>query len=199
LAPNEALVTLGQAKDARVRQEAGLELAVRTAAESGWSRGAGQLEATDRDRAGRWRQASALAADSSSAGRLAYARFLAGHSGGLFFGRDRAWSRSLEYRRMAVGSPTASSLDTRLPWTAQEEIALIDRYFMTSFEDYLALQAYAALLSGVPPQDPNAAVALKEADQLYNALLKAPYWGNYLPKGKEAEAIRRAGKAIHNR
>lgn len=197
MAPDSVLGTLGVGS-AEIAKQARLAMAVHAARREGWLAGARLLQPADSSRAVLWRRAAALAADSSLAGRLAYARFLHDKTGQLYFdlSQSHTWYRSLEYRRSAMGQPAAAS---GLPWGPDQERAAIERHLVENSALYDALHAYADYLDRAPVTSRDFSSVLREADTLYNLLLNwshwdSGFWFDYIRTCPEAEAVRRAGK-----
>jgi hypothetical protein len=153
-----------------------------------------------------------LAAGTSRAGHLAFARWMRAQHGRLFFGDDTNWLRGLNWRRDALTRDTTGAdtsavvdrshgLDPRLPWTAAEERSKIEAHLRATTELYYALQAYGRWLDGATAATPGLAAVVREADQTYNRLLNwdarnSLFWNETLGTSHEARAIRRAGELL---
>ncbi len=206
----KSLVAAAQTPDAALRAEATLTRAVRRAAQGDWKGGADLLRDTDPEKAALWTEVAGKAADRSSRGRLAWARFLRDNDGKLLFGVDKVWDRSVCGRARVLALPEDPRNNVTLyerynspdlPWTKEEEITAIRRHLDGSSETFLALQAYAAWLSSVNLKDRDVGEALKEADTVYNRLINWPYVTescfNDALKGSDAAAtLRRVGRQI---
>jgi hypothetical protein len=212
LAPGPIVDSLAAARRSPFVKEAGLTAAARSAAAGDWRTAARLATAADPARARAWTRTATLAAATSRAGQLAFARWMRGQHGRLFFGDDTNWLRGLNWRRDALTRDTTDAdmsavvdrshgLDPRLPWTAAEERSKIEAHLRATTELYYALQAYGRWLDGATAATPGLAAVVREADQTYNRLLNwdarnSLFWNETLETSREARAIRRAGDLL---
>jgi len=216
LLPDSALATLldDPRTDDSTRAAAAIALGSRDAARGSWSAGAWTAGARTLARGGRavpqglaarWTRAATLAADTSLDGRLAYARWLAGERGALFFGVDNAWYRSLGWRVRALRDTAADGArrTPRAPVAADAEIAAIAAHLGATTEPRLALRAYGDWLVRTEPRAATMRAErqriAREADRVYNLLVNwdannTTFWQERLEQSPEARAIRRAGR-----
>jgi len=165
-------------------------LAERRLGRDDWAAGALVLTPSDPERATRWREAARRAADRTPPGRLALAEWLLARHGEIFPPDDAAGSRGLKLL-----------LDTELPAAQRERLAA---WLLGGGERQRALDAYAAALKGLTPEDPQAAAVLTAADGLYNTLLNWDAAGSaayekLLAASPAARRIRAAGRALRAR
>ncbi|AHG92549.1 hypothetical protein J421_5014 (plasmid) [Gemmatirosa kalamazoonensis] len=204
LLPDSALAALADST-----RDAAVTLGARAAARGTWSAAAWNAgvqalarggRAVPAELATRWRRAAALAGDTSLAGRLAYARWLATQRGQLFHGVDNAWYRSLGWRVAALRDTAVHGRAAAL--SADEEIAAIRTHLEATTEPYLAVHAYGEWLArterGGATADERRRVA-READRVYNVLVNwdatnTSFWADVLARSEIARAIRRAGR-----
>ncbi|MEP7382972.1 MAG: hypothetical protein ABI910_14880 [Gemmatimonadota bacterium] len=199
MAPDSALVDVGRSSDPMLSVEARRTRAMRRAAAGEWRSGSALLPRSDSSRAVAWRSTQSLAADSSLTGRLAFARHMRANNGRLFWGNDKVWYRSLNWRLRAISDTTSSDFNPVLPWRADEEVQAIARHFRGGFEMYFAVRAYADFLARAPRSDARRATALREADQTYNWLINwdnynSTFWGEALEREGIGRTIRQAGR-----
>src|SRR5262249_21804374 len=157
----------------------------------------------------RWARTATLAADTTRAGQLAFARWMHERHGELFFGEDTDWLRGLNWRRYALARDTTGNrepphLDPRLPWSPEEERAKIAAHFQSTTELYYSLRAYAKWLDGANASTPGLAAVVRESNQVYNRLINwdatnSLFWSETLESGPEARSIRRAGALLRKR
>jgi hypothetical protein len=202
LAPEEALVTISVQGPRWIQREALLTRAIAFAATGNWAGGAALLQTLDVPRAARWREAARLAADSSYAGRVAFARFLARARGRLMYARDITWHRSVTMQMPPPQADTNAAVHAawRNP-LVPDEPDRVRRHLLQSTESYLALEAYTQAIDGASPNAPELAAVVKEADQVYRSLVdlaftSTRFWYYRLANSPEAAAIRRAGRQI---
>jgi len=156
-----------------------------------------------------WARTATLAADTSQAGRLAFARWMREARGKLFFGENTEWLRALNWRSYrlhydSTATDANADFDTRLPWTPDDELKRIARHLESTTELYFALRAYAKWLDAANARTPGLAAVIREADGVYNRLVNwdannSRFWGNRLESSAEARSIRRAGALLHRR
>ncbi len=199
MAPDSVLEALVRAGDRLLSREARRTRALRRAAAGDWAVASAMLPPGDSMQARRWRATQRLAADTSLAGRLAFARHMRTNNGRLFWGNDKVWYRSLNWRQRAIGDSTYDGFTPILPWRAEDEVRAIGRHFHETFEMYFAVKAYADFLARLPKGDSRRAAAVREADQAYNWLLNwdnynATYWARQLEAEGIGATIRRAGR-----
>lgn len=194
MAPDSVVSVLTRDPDRQLANEARLVHAVRLAAAGQWRPAIAALPAGQSRRAALWRTAGTLSADTSSRGRLAWARWLRQRNGSLFYGNDKPWYRSLNWRLGAIESTDSQyGFNSQLPWTAAAEQRAIGRHFRESFELYVALKAWVAWLGrpGISPAERRRVA--READGAYRWLVdwdanNSGFWKGAL----EAEGIGRA-------
>lgn len=212
LADDAALDALAKVPEPAIRSDARMTSAVRRIAAQGF----GAAGAGDAAHASRWQEAHRLGADPTLDGRLAYARWLRAHDGQLFYGTDKVWYRSLNYRLSALAcqacavqhdttsegcmfcDPEDATRDPHLPFDGAAEREAIRRHLRSSSETFLALQAYAGWLAVAKPEDPRLPKVVKEADAVYNQLVNwdnsnSQFWQHELEHSDIAVMIRRAG------
>lgn len=199
MAPDSVLEALVRSNDRLLSREARRTRALRRASAGDWTGASAMLPSGDGELANRWRAVQPLAADTTLAGRLAFARYMRAQNGKLFGGNDKVWYRSLNWRQRAIGDSTYGGFTPILPWRAEDEVSAIGRHFHDTFEMYYAVKAYADFLARLPKGDPRRAVAVREADQAYNWLLNwdnynATYWARELEAEGIGGKIRRAGR-----
>lgn len=199
VAPDSVLDSLAHEEDPLLSTASLRTRALRRAASGDWQTASTLLSPRDTARATAWRRTQALAADSSRSGRLAFARHMRAHNGRLFWGNDKVWYRSLNWRLRAIGDSTTGAFNPVLPWTADDERRAIGRHFLESFEMYYAVRAYADFLSRVRTGDARRAPALREANQAYNWLINwdnnnSTFWADELEAEGIGRTIRRAGR-----
>ena len=146
-----------------------------------------------------------LAADTSRAGRLTFARWMRDRHGELFFGESTLWLRGLNWRRNALAGDTLpgarEALDPRLGWTPGDERAKIATHLRSTTELYYALVAYASWLDDSNARTPGLAAVVREADRVYNRLINwdqgnSRFWTEELEASPQARSIRRAGRLL---
>ena len=190
--------------------EARLTTTARRAAAGDWRSAARAATGTGTERERLWSRTVALAADTSRAGTLAFARWMRAQHGRLFFGENTDWMRGLNWRRYAIDSTGSwraegsREFDTRLPWTASQERERIATHLQSTTELFYALRAYARWLDRATAATPGLAAIVREADQVYNRLVNwdannSRYWGETLETSAEARSIRRAGMLLRRR
>ncbi len=199
LAPDSVLDALSRTGDPFLSREARRTRALRRASAGDWTGASAMLPPVDSARARRWRATAALAADTSLAGRLAFARYMRAQNGRLFWGNDKVWYRSLNWRLRAIRDSTFGGFNPILPWRVEDEVQAVGRHFRDSFEMYFAVKAYADFLARLPKGDARRAAAVREADQAYNWLLNwdnynATYWAEELEAEGIGRTIRQAGR-----
>jgi hypothetical protein len=209
IAPQAIVDSLAAAAASPLANDARLTNAARRAAAGDWAGAARSAPVSDPDKARRWARTAALAADTSRSGRLAFARWMRGQHGRLFFGENTYWLRGLNWRLYALQRDTTDraappALDPRLPWTPAEERAKIDTHLRSTTELYYSLRAYARWLDGATRSTPGLAAVVREADQVYNRLLNwdesnSRFWSAALSESPEARSIRRAGVLLERR
>lgn len=203
LAPDSALVSLRAATPTAA--VAAQTQAARHAWAGDWRAAAADLAGTDAPRAALFTQAAALAADTSAAGHLAFARWLVAQNRKLFraFQDPVIWYRSLGWRWQRVSDDTyggdSPRIPTDLPWTDEEEAAAIDRHLRNTTEHMYALREYRAFFERTAGGHPQRRAAVREANTAYRAMMDyghaGGYWEWVLPSSPEAQAIREAGRA----
>ena len=210
LAPATVLDSLATSPTSPFAGDARLTIAAGLAARGDWARARPFVPRTDSARTRLWARAAVLAADTSRAGQLAFARWMRDRRGRLFFGESTFWLRGLNWRRGALTPDTSGRtisppvLDPRLPWTAAEERDGIASHLRSTTELYYSLRAYALWLDGATGRTPGLAAVVREADQVYNRLVSwdgdnSPFWSEYLTSSPEGRAIRRAGMLLRRR
>lgn len=203
LAPDSVLAALAASPDTGVRAEAVRAQAARLAGGAGdWRRAARLVAEVDPARAAALDSAAPLAADTTPAGRLAWAGFLVAHQEALLGGADeREWYRALDDRWDALGGTRARSgvpaAVPGVPWTPPAERAAVRRFLRENSELYLALRAYGAAVAAMPPGP--ARVAARAGDVPYNRLRNRNYeytvfWRRELAGEPAVAALRRAGR-----
>ena len=209
MAPPRVVDSLASARSP-FTTDARLTTAARRAATGDW-RGASRAAAgTGTERTRLWSRTATLAADTSRAGTLAFARWMRDQHGRLFFGENTDWLRGLNWRRYAIDSTGTwrddgrRAFDTRLPWSAADEHARIATHLQSTTELYYALRAYARWLDRATAATPGLAAVVREADQVYNRLSNwdannSRFWGETLETSAEARSIRRAGSLLRRR
>ena len=210
LAPASVVDSIARIAGSPLARDAGLTIAGRRAAAGDWA-GASRAGVAAKPGAARyWMRTVALAADTSPAGRLAFARWMRDRHGALFFGEDTFWLRGLNWRLDALGSERAGEkeppprLDPRLPWSAEQEREMIGRHLRSTTELYYALHAYAQWLDGATATTPGLGGVVREADQVYTRLVSwdernSRFWTTALTSSPEARSIRRAGALVRRR
>jgi hypothetical protein len=207
LAPPAVVDSLAAARRSPLANDARLALAGRRAAAGDWAGASRAAAAIGHAKARLWARTAALAADTSRAGRLAFARWMRSQNGQLFFGENIFWFRGLNWRLYAIARDTSDHnaepprLDPRLPWTPEDEGAKIAAHLQSTTELYYALQSYARWLDGATARTPGVAAVVREADQVYNRLINldannSRFWENILGASSEARSIRRAGALL---
>ena len=199
LAPDSVLESLAAGHDALLAAEARRTLATRVAASGEWRTAGDRLAGRDGRRGAEWRRVASLAGDSSLSGRLALARHMRARNGLLFWGNDKIWYRSLNWRLRAVREEQSARFNPMLPWRADDEAGAIARHFRDGFEMYHAARAYADFLSHAPRGDPRRPAAVHEANLSYNWLVNwditnATFWRDELEHDGIGPVIRQAGK-----
>lgn len=207
LAPPAVVDSLAHTSASPFARDALIAKLSRLARAGDWA-GASRLAsaAGDRPFARRWTRTAILAADTTRAGRLVFARWMRDQHGALFFGESTFWLRGLNWRRDALSYDTVDAgggghLDPRLPWTRDEERQRIEAHFRSTTELYYALQAYASWLEGAASTTPRLSAVVREADVVYNRLVvrdarNSRFWSEALDTSREARAIRRAGRLV---
>lgn len=198
LAPDTVLAALA-ASGGALATEAQRTLATRTAAAGEWSAAADRLPLRDASRRAAWRATQALAADTSLGGRLAFARHMRARNGTLFWGNDKVWYRSLNWRLASITDTVTVGFNSILPWTSADEVRAIGRHFRDGFEMYHAVRAYTDFLARAPRTDGRRAAALREANLTYNWLVNwdnnnSRFWEQALEEEGIGRAIRQAGR-----
>lgn len=199
LAPDSVLASLAAGGGGTLSTEAQRTLATRAAAAGDWRAAADRLPPREASRRTLWRGTQALAADTSLGGRLAFARHMRARNGKLFWGNDKVWYRSLNWRLASITDTVSQGFNPILPWTSDEEVRAIGRHFRDGFEMYHAVRAYTDFLSRAPRTDVRRAAALREANQTYNWLVNwdnnnSRFWEQALEQEGIGPAIRRAGR-----
>jgi hypothetical protein len=199
LAPDSVLQALAAGGDSLLQREAKRTLATRGAARGEWGAASRSLPATDVARATLWRRTQLLARDSSLAGRLAFARHMRSSNGRLFWGNDKTWYRSLNWRLRTVRDTVYGGFNPILPWTAGDEVAAIGRHFRDGFEMYHAVRAYVDFLKRAPRTDARRGAAVREANLAYNWLVNwdnnnSSFWEDELERSGIGRSIREAGR-----
>jgi hypothetical protein len=206
-APPAVVDSLAAARRTPLANDARLALAGRRAAAGDWAGASRAAAAIGQAKARLWARTATLAADTSRAGRLAFARWMRSQNGQLFFGENIFWFRGLNWRLYAIARDTSDHnaepprLDPRLPWTPEDEGAKIAAHLQSTTELYYALQSYAGWLDGATARTPGVAAVVREADQVYNRLINldannSRFWENILGASSEARSIRRAGALL---
>jgi hypothetical protein len=210
LAPTPVVDSLAATRGSPVATDARLTTVGRRALAGDWA-GAGRAAAgTGTARARLWARTAKLAADTSRAGTLAFARWMRDRRGELFFGESTYWLRGINWRRYALlpdssgGIAQPRKFDTRLPWTPDEELSKISAHLRSTTELYYSLRAYARWLDGATAATPGVAAVVREADQVYNRLINwdennSRFWSDELTSSREARSIRRAGGLLRKR
>lgn len=199
LAPDSVLASLAVSSGGPLATEAQRTLATRVAAAGGWSAAADRLPSRDASRRALWRGTQALAADTSLGGRLAFARYMRARNGKLFWGNDKIWYRSLNWRLVSITDTVNVGFNPILPWTSADEARAIGRHFRDRFEMYHAVRAYADFLARAPRTDVRRTAALREANLTYNWLVNwdnnnSRFWEQALEEEGIGRAIRQAGR-----
>ena len=209
LAPASVVDSL-RATRTPLAKTARLTVAARAAGAGNWRAAARAAGPVDSSRARRWARTVTLASDGSRAGTLAFARWMRAQRGQLFFDENTDWLRGLNWRRnrlkgeLESPSSARARFDTRLPWTAAQEISGIEAHLRNSTELYYALRAYARWLDGADAKTAGLAAVVREADVVYNRLYNwdennSPFWSETLESSAEAKSIRRAGALLKRR
>jgi len=206
LAPPRIVDSVAAAPRSPLVVDARLTVAGRRASAGDWAGASRAAAGTGATRARLWARTVALAADTSRAGRLAFARWMRDRTGQLFFGENTFWLRGLNWRLDAIASDTSDHsapppLDPRLPWTVSEERARVAAHLQSTTELYYALWAYARWLDDATARTPGLAAVVREADQVYNRLINwdannSRFWKGALASSPEARSIRRAGALL---
>ena len=205
LAPDTAVTALTGRGPLWIRREAALALAVGRAAAGDWAGGATLLRPVDPERSDRWSEAARLAADTTFAGRVAFARYLHRSRGRLTYPRDGVWLRSVVGRLPPEGADTARFVrEVRRNVVAPDEPERIVRHLLSSTEDYLSLRAYGAALERPAGSTADLAGVVEEANGVYRSLIDWQYasnqfWYEQVHAGPEAAAIRRVGRQVRGR
>ncbi|MFN8667061.1 MAG: hypothetical protein U0164_07610 [Gemmatimonadaceae bacterium] len=199
LAPDSVLAGLVTNGAPALAREAAWTQAIRTASAGQWSAAAAMLGTSARVRAAGWRRVQPLAADTSLAGRLAFARHMRAQNGKLLWGNDKTWYRSLNWRLQALEDSTGAGFNPLLPWRAAAEREAIGRHFRDGFEMYHAVRAYADFLARAPRSDVRRRAALREANATYNWLVNwdnnnSRFWSEALEADGIGRTIRQAGR-----
>jgi hypothetical protein len=211
VAPMPVVDSLAAASRSPFATEARLTIAGRRALAGDWVGARRAAAGTGTARVRLWASTAKLAADTSRAGALAFARLMRDRRGELFFGESTYWLRGLNWRRYALTPDTVGGrvrppprFDVRLPWTPDEELAKISAHIRSSTELYYSLRAYARWLDGASATTPGLAAVVREADQVYNRLVNwdennSRFWSDELASSPEARSIRRAGALLRKR
>ncbi len=199
LAPDSVLASLARGGNPALALEARRTTATRLASLGAWGAGAAALGPRESTKATAWRRVQPLAADSTLAGRLAFARYMRVQNGKLFWGNDKVWYRSLNWRLRSVGDTVVRGFNPILPWSADDETRAIGRHFRDGFEMYHAIKGYADFLARAPRSDARRAAALREANLTYNWLVNwdnnnSPFWADALEAEGIGRTIRQAGR-----
>lgn len=199
LAPDSVLASLAASSGGPLATEAQRTLATRVAAAGGWRAAADRLPLRDASRRALWRGTQALAADTSLGGRLAFARYMRARNGKLFWGNDKVWYRSLNWRLASITDTVNVGFNPILPWSSADEVRAIGRHFRDGFEMYHAVRAYADFLARAPRTDVRRTAALREANLTYNWLVNwdnnnSRFWEQALEEEGIGRAIRQAGR-----
>ena len=209
LAPKNIVDSLASTRS-EFANTARLTVAGRYATAGDWRRAARAASSVDTGHARRWARTVTLASDTSRAGTLAFARWMRGQHGQLFFEEDTEWLRGVNWRRNRLPSETEpqagerASFDSRLPWTAAQETSAIEAHLRSTTELYYALRAYARWLDRASANTAGLAAVVREADVVYNRLYNwdennSPFWSQTLESSAEAKSIRRAGALLNKR
>jgi hypothetical protein len=209
LAPPNVVDSLSAGRS-RFAKAARLTAAARSAGTGDWRAAARAASGVDTSRARRWARTVSLAGDTSRVGTLAFARWMRTQRGQLFFDENTDWLRGLNWRRNRLKGELESRdnerarFDTRLPWTAAEEISGIEAHLRNSTELYYSLRAYARWLDGASATTAGLAAVVREANLVYNRLYNwdetnSPFWSETLESSAEARSIRRAGALLRKR
>jgi hypothetical protein len=163
-----------------------LELGLRTGAQGDWKKAASIVDKDDPIRAKGWRKLAELRAAKGGRAGLELARFLDAKAGVLFDQPGRPYYRAISYRHEPQERPV--------------EARAIEAAMQRNTERYPSLVAYVDWLEK-NPADPEAKVAITEADAVYNRLVNYSgddllVWGRTLPKSELAKRLRAAGKAV---
>jgi hypothetical protein len=194
MAPDSVVASLSVNADRSLADEARLVRAVRLAAAGKWTPAIAALPAGQTRRASLWRTAATLSADTTARGQLAWARWLRPRNGTQFFGNDKAWYRSLNWRLNAIASTDPQyGFNSQLPWTADDEQRAIGRHLRASYELYPALRTYVTWLARPGTSPAERRRIAREADGAYRWLVdwdanNSTFWKTAL----EAEGIGRA-------
>jgi hypothetical protein len=196
LAPDSVLDHASRGSTSLLTNEARLALAHRARRAGGWMAGVsvGTLPA---EKASLWRTAASMESDTSRAGTLRFARWLAARDGQLFLPRDKWWFRSLSWRLNVLSDTTDGRQYLRGAIEPAAEKEQIESLLLAS-EHFLALQAYARWLERAP-SGPATRTVVREADRLYNGLVNydpgnSEFWRDHLERVGVGPAIRRAGR-----
>jgi hypothetical protein len=209
LAPKTVVDSLANTRS-ELANTARLTVAARYASAGDWRAAARAASPVDTSHARRWAHTATLASDTSRAGTLAFARWMRAQRGQLFFDETTEWLRGLNWRRNRLPRETdprdaeGPRFDTRLPWTAAQEISAIEVHLRTSTELYYALRAYARWLDRANANTAGLAAVVREANVVYNRLYNwdetnSPFWSETLESSAEAKSIRRAGALLNRR
>ncbi len=201
LAPDSALVRLSGRGPQWIRREAALTRAIGRAARSDWVKGAALLTSVDSGRAGLWREAARLRADSTFDGAVRWARFLVQQRGRLMFPVDGDWYRTVASELPRPGDSTPALPDRGRNPFVPDQADRIRRHLVQSTELFLALEAYVRAIDRAPAGTPGLAAAVREADRVYRSLIdwrhaSTTFWYDRLFASLEASVIRRAGRRI---
>lgn len=209
LAPTTVVDSLANTRS-EFTNTARLTVAARYASVGDWRAAARAATPVDTGHARRWARTATLANDTSRAGTLAFARWMRAQHGQLFFDEDTEWLRGLNWRRNRLPRETdqrdaeGARFDTRLPWTAAQEVSAIEAHLRNSTELYYALRAYARWLDSANASTAGLAAVVHEANVVYNRLYNwdetnSPFWSETLESSVEAKSIRRAGALLNRR
>jgi hypothetical protein len=198
MAPDSVLALLANGRDKRLAADAQLLRAVRLSARGAWTEALAALPPGDR-RIATWRTAARVSADTTRTGQLVWARWLNARHGTLFYGADRTWYRSLNWRLFVFSdSSSESSWSDLLPWTREVERLAIANHLMETQERSISVRVLAEWLKSAPAGQERSRV-LREANTMYNWLVN---WDNsnsrffleQMERDGTARIIRTAGR-----
>ena len=206
LAPDSVLATLAASSDSGARAEAIRTRAARLASTGDWVRAARVAALADTDLAHRLGATAPLATNRSSAGRVAFARYLVANQDSLLGGADdREWYRTVESRWLRLIGDTstwrssAPAVIPGVPWTPVQERRADSLYLLTNSELFVALGTYAGALRAAPADAIRRHALAREADVPYNRLINRNYdytvfWRRQLARDSDVALIRHAGR-----
>ena len=200
MAPDSVLVDIAGGSDRRLAAEARLVQATRRGAAGQWTAAIAALPPGQSKRVALWTTARSLSSDTTAAGTLARARWLRQRNGALYFGSDKIWYRSLNWRLAALQSgDSAYGFSAALPWTAAAETEAIGRHLRGTYEMYHSVVAYRDWLQRPGLLAVERRRVAREADAVYRWLVdwdnnNSSFWKDTLEAEGIGRAIRDAGR-----